>query len=101
MQTVHASLLDIFRRTRALRSRLIALHPELAATAAAADAAREAEIEQVRNGSTASDDAALASADVVDYLDHLDKSDCEPNSQTDANAVDEGTDRVAPLEENQ
>ena len=49
LQTVHASLLTTFKRTRALRSRLLAAHPELAEAAAAADAARDAEIERGRN----------------------------------------------------
>ena len=49
LQEVHGGLLNIFRRVRALRTRLIAAHPELAELAAAADARREAEIEQARN----------------------------------------------------
>jgi hypothetical protein len=62
LHAVHTSLLDIFRRTRALRSRLIAAHPELAAAAAAADAAREAEIEQVRCDRDAGNAAVDATA---------------------------------------
>jgi 2-oxo-4-hydroxy-4-carboxy--5-ureidoimidazoline (OHCU) decarboxylase len=46
--TVHASLLAVFRRTRRLRQRLLDAHPELQPAVDAADAAREAEIEQAR-----------------------------------------------------
>ena len=55
LQAVHSKLLAVFRRTRALRARLLAAHPELAEAAAAADAAREAEIERSRAASTATD----------------------------------------------
>ena len=44
LQAVHTNLLTVFKRTRTLRSRLLAAHPELAEAAAAVDAAREAEI---------------------------------------------------------
>ena len=55
LQAVHSKLLAVFRRTRALRARLLAAHPELAEAAAAADAAREAEIERSRAASTVTD----------------------------------------------
>lgn len=48
LQAVHTNLLTVFKRTRTLRSRLLAAHPELAEAAAAVDAAREAEIERGR-----------------------------------------------------
>ncbi len=52
LQAVHTGLMSAFRRTRALRARLLAAHPELAEAAAAADAAREAEIERSREATT-------------------------------------------------
>ena len=55
LKSVHAKLLETFRRTRALRTRLLAAHPELAEAAAAADAAREAEIEQSRSVASSSE----------------------------------------------
>ena len=55
LQAVHSKLLAVFRRTRALRARLLAAHPELTEAAAAADAAREAEIESSRAASTATE----------------------------------------------
>ena len=48
LQDVHASLLNIFRRVRSLRTSLIEQHPELAKAAAEVDASREAEIETSR-----------------------------------------------------
>ena len=63
LQSVHGTLLRVFRRTRALRARLLAAHPELADKAAAADAAREAEIERER-ASTAASSSGAAEAPV-------------------------------------
>ena len=65
LKSVHAKLLATFRRTRALRTRLLAAHPELAEAAAAADAAREAEIEQSRNNAAASSSQQPPEADAA------------------------------------
>ena len=56
LRRVHSDLLAIFRRTRALRSRLLQQHPELTEAAAAADARREADIERVRGAAGGGDE---------------------------------------------
>ena len=49
LQSVQAELLSVFRRVRALRERLLARHPELAASLEEHEAIREAALEQNRS----------------------------------------------------
>ena len=45
LNALHADLLDVFKRIRAIRRQLLQQHPEFEAAARAADAKREAEME--------------------------------------------------------
>ena len=62
LQSVQARLLTVFRRVRALRSRLLEAHPELAAAAREHDAAREAEIERARESPSSIESVAAGGA---------------------------------------
>ena len=62
LQTVHADLLGIFKRVRALRGQLLARHPELAPELERLEAVREAALELERQQQQQQPPAAEAAA---------------------------------------